>query len=203
MDTGHLVDNYYIKERINNRLIRMGLTPMSITRSDISFYDWENRNIEFKLYDNIGWALKNNTIYYCHICNNVKMVRHRITLKCKHSICMECEKRLQPKLCPFCRTSIYDNIEVDNADGDSDGNANEHIVHNHNIPYLGDISICEYIKVIIYNNIVNILLVCFFISVFIFIFIALIDYKNKIENNKNTTNHNTGQNNNYQNYNLI
>ena len=156
MDTGHLVDNYYIKERINNRLIRMGLTPMSITRSDISFYDWENRNIEFKLYDNIGWALKNNTIYYCHIGN-----------------------------------------------GNYNGNANEHIVHNHNIPYLGDISICEYIKVIIYNNIVNILLVCFFISVFIFIFIALIDYKNKIENNKNTTNHNTGQNNNYQNYNLI
>ena len=84
MNTTHLNNNYYIKERINNRLIRMGLTTTPTIRTDISYTEWENKNIEFKLYENIGWALKNNTFYYCDICNNIYNYTHKILFNCNH-----------------------------------------------------------------------------------------------------------------------
>lgn len=190
----HLITDDILKIRINNRLLRMGLTHMPIKRTDIIFELIEKANIKFKLYDNIGWSLKNNTIYYCDICNNLyKNNIKQLILRCKHTICIDCERKLQPKLCPFCRFPIYNDIDVLEQHGFEQNIGRENYPI---IPYFGDITLCDYIKTIILNNIINILLVLFFILVFVFIFWTLIYHKNSLL--RNTTIYN-----NYNHYNLI
>tara|TARA_Y100000385_G_scaffold2266_1_gene2426 strand:+ start:298 stop:915 length:618 start_codon:yes stop_codon:yes gene_type:complete len=176
----HLITEDIMKIRLNNRLIRIGLTPIKNKLYDITLPGWNIYNNNYPLYINIKLHLLSNTIYYCDICNNYSNQNIKLILKCKHHICLYCEQKLNPKRCPYCRVPIYDNLDIE-LYNPINNNIDTLQINTRELPFYGDIGICNYIYYILYYNIFNIIVSILFILISVFLLWTL--YNHNISHN--------------------